>query len=176
MPYAVLHAMPYPQCMTLLVKPARSGGNVRWKTPSYSRLPSCAGAGALCHSVMPAENSQSRNLLSPPPRLYRRYQTRSMARVPTAPATSPRTAASSGVIPAPALRAFVIRPPDVLPHLTPSCLTLAHDPPPLVVTTSATTAPTTRRHGMNAVPVHGRASATTNAATVDQRSISTSNG
>src|SRR5260221_14537338 len=160
MPYAVLHAMPYPQCMTLLVKPARSGGNVRWKTPSYSRLPSCAGAGALCHSVMPAENSQSRNLLSPPPRLYRRYQTRSMARVPTAPATSPQTATSSGVIPAPALRAFAIRPPDILPHLTPSFLTLAHDPPPLVVPRIATTDAATRRQGASALPVHATVSAT----------------
>src|SRR5260370_10598466 len=130
MPYAVLHAMPYPQCMTLLVKPARSGDTVRWKTPSYSRLPSCAGAGALCHSVMPSEHSQSRKVLAPPPRLYRRYQTRSMARVPTTPATSPRTAASSGAISAPVLHAFARRPPDVLPHLTPSCLTFAHDPLP----------------------------------------------
>ena len=73
-------------------------------------------------------------------------------------------------------RAFAIRPPDVLPHLTPSCLTLAHDPPPLVVTRIATTAATTRRHGMNAVPVHGRASATTNAASMYESSSATRNG
>src|SRR6266436_1258259 len=81
----------------LLTSSARCGGSFFWKSPSNRRLPTCPGTGASSQLDRPEENSQANKCCLPPPRRYRAYNNRSIARVPTAPAASPRPAAPSGV-------------------------------------------------------------------------------
>src|SRR5258705_7826984 len=81
----------------LLTSSARCGGSFFWKSPSNRRLPTCPGTGASSQLDRPAENSQANKCCLPPPRRYRAYNARSIARVPTAPAASPRPTAASGV-------------------------------------------------------------------------------
>src|SRR5258705_2301040 len=81
----------------LLTGSARCGGSFFWKSPSNRRLPTCPGTGASSQLDRPAENSQANKCCLPPPRRYRTYHNRSIARVPTAPAASPRPTAPSGV-------------------------------------------------------------------------------
>src|SRR6266567_5429241 len=81
----------------LLTSSARCGGSFFWKSPSNRRLPTCPGTGASSQLDRPAENSQANRCCLPPPRRYRAYSNRSIARVPTAPAASPRPTAPSGV-------------------------------------------------------------------------------
>src|SRR5258707_9881128 len=80
----------------LLTSSARCGGSFFWKSPSNRRLPTCPGTGASSQLDRPAENSQA-NKCCLPPRRYRAYNNRSIARVPGAPAASPRPTAPSGV-------------------------------------------------------------------------------
>jgi hypothetical protein len=89
--------IPYPQCMMLLTRAARLSGSSRWKRPSNTRLPTCAGAGACSQVWMSAENSHRPTSLLPPPLRYSAYNSASMARVPIVPATNPRVMAPSGV-------------------------------------------------------------------------------
>src|SRR5882757_6733873 len=89
--------MPRAQCVMLLTSSARRGGSLFWKSPSNRRLPTCPGTGASSQLDRPAENSQANKCCLPPPRRYRTYHNRSIARVPTAPAASPRPTAPSGV-------------------------------------------------------------------------------
>src|SRR6266436_9330964 len=81
----------------LLTSSARCGGSFFWKSPSNRRLPTCPGTGASSQLDRPEENSQANKCCLPPPRRYRAYSSRSIARVPTAPAASPRPTAPSGV-------------------------------------------------------------------------------
>ena len=81
----------------LLTSSARCGGSFFWKSPSNRRLPTCPGTGASSQLDRPEENSQASKCCLPPPRRYRAYSNRSIARVPTAPAASPRPTAPSGV-------------------------------------------------------------------------------
>src|SRR5712675_2040899 len=81
----------------LLTSSARCGGTFFWKSPSNRRLPTCPGTGASSQLDRPEENSQANKCCLPAPRRYRAYNNRSIARVPTAPAASPRPTAPSGV-------------------------------------------------------------------------------
>src|SRR5438552_15437968 len=81
----------------LLTSSARCGGSFFWKSPSNRRLPTCPGTGASSQLDRPEENSQANKCCLPPLRRYRTYHNRSIARVPTAPAASPRPTAPSGV-------------------------------------------------------------------------------
>src|SRR5260370_4990259 len=81
----------------LLTGSARCGGSFVWKSPSNRRLPTCPGTGASSQLDRPEENSQANKCCLPPPRRYRAHNNRSIARVPTAPAASPRPTAPSGV-------------------------------------------------------------------------------
>src|SRR5712675_1109285 len=81
----------------LLTSSARCGGSFFWKSPSNRRLPTCPGTGASSQLDRPEENSQANKCCLPAPRRYRAYNNRSIARVPTAPAASPRPTAPSGV-------------------------------------------------------------------------------
>src|SRR5260370_7548125 len=81
----------------VLTSSACCGGSFFWKSPSNSRVPTCPGTGASSQLDRPAENSQANKCCLPPPRRYRAYSNRSIARVPTAPAASPRPTAPSGV-------------------------------------------------------------------------------
>src|SRR5580700_8779796 len=81
----------------LLTSSARCGGSFFWKSPSNRRLPICPGTGASSQLDSPEENSQANKCCLPPPRRYRAYNNRSIARVPTVPAASPRPTAPSGV-------------------------------------------------------------------------------
>lgn len=74
--------------------------------------PTWAGAGASSQPSRPAAVSQARHPGSPPARRGRRYQRRSMASVPAAPASLPRAAAMSR------RRASGIPPSD---HGSPTC-------------------------------------------------------
>src|SRR3978361_1643607 len=81
----------------LLTRGARCSGSCRWKTPSTSRRPTCAGAGASSQPLTPLDSAQSRKRSSPPARLYRTKRVRSIASVPTAAAARPRATAPRGV-------------------------------------------------------------------------------
>src|SRR5260370_17906344 len=81
----------------LLTGSARCGGSFVWKSPSNRRLPTCEGPGVSSELDWPEENPQANKCCLPPPRRYRAYNNRSIARVPTAPAASPRPTAPSGV-------------------------------------------------------------------------------
>src|SRR5260370_7446146 len=81
----------------LLTGSARCGGSFFWKSPATRRLPTCPGTGASSQLDRPEENSQANKCCLPPPRRYRAYNNRCIARVPTAPAESPRPTAPSGV-------------------------------------------------------------------------------
>src|SRR6266403_5945634 len=81
----------------LLTSSARCGGSLFWKSPSNKCLPACPGTGASSQLDRPEENSQANKCCLPPPRRYRAYSNRSIARVPAAPAASPRPTAPSGV-------------------------------------------------------------------------------
>src|SRR5262249_46799205 len=96
-PYWAPLATPNAQWVTLLTSRARVGGSSMSNSPSTSRFPTCAGAGAPSQFDSPEENSQSVTLDSPPPRRYREYHRASIAAVPSAPATTPRVIAMIGV-------------------------------------------------------------------------------
>src|SRR2546430_10301736 len=81
----------------VLTSSARCGGSFFWTSPSNRRLPICPGTGASSQLDRPEETSQASKCCLPPPRRYRAYSNRSIARVPTAPAASPRPTAPSGV-------------------------------------------------------------------------------
>src|SRR5580704_6809697 len=83
--------------MTVLVSRAQRASRGRWVTASNSRRPSSAGAETLSQSLGPP-NSQVSGSSVPPERRWRAYQKASMAAVPTAPATAPRSTAPSGVM------------------------------------------------------------------------------
>src|SRR6266550_6163614 len=67
----------------LLTSSARRGGSLFWQSPSNRRLPTCPGTGAPSQLDRPTENSQANKCCLPPPRRYRTYHNRSIARLPT---------------------------------------------------------------------------------------------
>src|SRR5437588_2675873 len=82
--------------MTTSVILALSSGSFRPRNPSTNRLPTWAGAPASSQPWTLAEDSHSTKRPLFPSRRFRWNQIRSIAMVPTAPATAPRSTAPKG--------------------------------------------------------------------------------
>ena len=97
-PYWMPQPTPVAQCTMFVVARAHSSGG-SWPMATRNALrPSCPGAEASSQLMTSPANSQRQRPSFPPSRRYRSYSNRSIAAVPTTPASAPAARLRSSFI------------------------------------------------------------------------------